>query len=116
MIKEQVLGPDHPNMAIRLHDLAVFYGKQGKYEQAEPLYQRALTIFERVLGPDHPDTARNLHDLAALYADQGKYEQAEPLYQRALEICERVLGLEHPNTIRVRDNYTELLQKMKQKT
>ena len=27
---------------------------QGKYGQAEPLYQRSLAIHERVLGPDHP--------------------------------------------------------------
>src|SRR5438132_462122 len=27
---------------------------QGKYEEAEPLYRRALAIRKRVLGPEHP--------------------------------------------------------------
>ena len=32
------------------------YTHQGQYEQAEPLYQRALAIFEKVFGPEHPNT------------------------------------------------------------
>ena len=59
---------------------------QGRYEEAEPLYKRALEIRERVLGPDHPDTATSLNNLAILYDNQGRYEEAEPLYKRALEI------------------------------
>jgi tetratricopeptide (TPR) repeat protein len=85
--------------------------KQGKYEQAEPLYQRALAIKERVLGKEHPSTATGLNNLALLYYNQGKYEQAEPLFKRALAIRERVLGKEHPDTKRVRENYNDLLQK-----
>ena len=84
-----------------LNNLALLYRNQGKYEQAEPLYQRALAIRERVLGAEHPDTARSLNNLALLYRNQGKDEQAEPLYQRALAIRERVLGAEHPDTARV---------------
>lgn len=89
--------------------------KQGKYEQAEPLHERALAINESMLGAEHPVTVQSLNNLANLYAEQGKYEQAEPLYQRALAIRERVLGAEHPDTKRVRKNYNELLQKMKRK-
>ena len=95
--------------------MANLYKNQGKYEEAEPLYQRALAIKERVLGEEHPDTAGSLNNLALLYADQGKYEEAEPLYQRALAIYERVLGEEHPDTKRVQENYNDLLQKMKRK-
>ena len=101
---------------MSLNNLAALYAKQGKYEQAEPLFQRALAIRERVLGAEHPDTASSLNNLAILYRNQGKYEQAEPLYQRALTIYERVLGAEHPDTKRVRENYLELLEKMKLNT
>jgi tetratricopeptide (TPR) repeat protein len=55
----------------------------GRYEHAEPLLQRALSIQEKVLGPEHPDTAKALHTLAELYHAQDKYEQAEPLYHCA---------------------------------
>ncbi|HBE27657.1 MAG TPA: tetratricopeptide repeat-containing protein, partial [Ktedonobacter sp.] len=49
----------------------------GKYEQAEPLLQQALSIYELSLGSDHPDTLITFINLAKLYAEQRKYEQAE---------------------------------------
>src|SRR3989442_3081375 len=59
---------------------AILYWKKGKYEEAEPLYERALAIYEHVPGEEPPDTASTLNNLANLYTDQGKYEVAEPLY------------------------------------
>ena len=90
--REKALGPDHPDTATSLNNLAALYDSQGQYEQAEPLYQRALGIKEKALGPDHPSTATSLNNLALLYKSQGQYEQAEPLYQRALGIREKALG------------------------
>ena len=115
-IREKVLGPEHPDTASTLDNLASLYHDQGKYEEAEPLYQRALAIREKVLGPEHPFTASTLNNLALLYYNQGKYEEAEPLYQRALAIREKVFGLDHPFTKRTQEDYTNLLQKMRQKT
>ncbi|TAF49744.1 MAG: tetratricopeptide repeat protein, partial [Oscillatoriales cyanobacterium] len=96
-IYEFRLGEDY-RLATPLQQLAFLYESQGKYESAEPLYQRALDICERQLGADHPHTANSLNNLAVLYKSQGKYESAEPLYQRALDICERQLGADHPST------------------
>ena len=56
-IREKALGPDHPDVAKALNNLAVLYQKQGRYAEAEPLYKRALAIREKALGPDHPDVA-----------------------------------------------------------
>ena len=44
---------------------------RDKYEEAEPLYRRALTIREKVLGPEHPDTAASLTALGATLALEG---------------------------------------------
>ena len=33
------------------------YRAQGRYSEAEPLYERALALYKRVLDPDHPDVA-----------------------------------------------------------
>ena len=68
----------------------------GAYDQALPLYQRALKIWEKALGPEHPDTATSLNNLAELYQALGAYDQALPLYQRALKIREKALGPEGP--------------------
>ncbi|HEY6286751.1 MAG TPA: tetratricopeptide repeat protein, partial [Ktedonobacteraceae bacterium] len=89
--------------------------QSAQYEQAEPLYQRALAIREKILGPEHPYTATTLHALAVLYWRQGQYEQAEPLMQRALAIAEKVLGSKHPDTIKWQKSNADLLQAMKRK-
>lgn len=38
-------------MAATLNNLAVLYGKRGRYREAEPLCQRALEIREKVPCP-----------------------------------------------------------------
>jgi CHAT domain-containing protein/Flp pilus assembly protein TadD len=81
----------------RLNDeVARLYGK-GKYDEAIPLAEQALAIYEKNLGPDHPQVATSLDSLAELYWAKGDYAKAEPLYQRALAIKEKALGPEHPN-------------------
>jgi tetratricopeptide (TPR) repeat protein/transcriptional regulator with XRE-family HTH domain len=95
-IREQQLGPEHPEVATSLNALANLYRKQGKDAEAEALFQRALRIREQQLGPEHPEVATSLYGLANLYRVQSKYEQAELLFQRALRIREQQLGPEHP--------------------
>jgi tetratricopeptide (TPR) repeat protein len=53
-IKEQLLGPDHPDVAMTLNNLAVLCKARGRYAEAATLYRRALSLFERELGPRHP--------------------------------------------------------------
>ncbi|OBQ14090.1 MAG: hypothetical protein AN482_02890, partial [Anabaena sp. LE011-02] len=54
--RQKLLGDDHPDVASSLNNLAGLYYSQGKYNEAEPLYQQALNIFEQRLGVDHPHT------------------------------------------------------------
>ena len=46
----------HPDTAGSLNNLAGLNRDQGKYEEAESLYQRALAIYTKVFGPQHPGT------------------------------------------------------------
>ena len=43
---------------------------QGKYAEAEPLYQRSQAIREKVLGLEHPDVAQSLNNRAGLLESQ----------------------------------------------
>ena len=65
-IRDSILG-DHPDTATILLGLGLGYYKMGRYSEAEPLFQRSLSIWEQQLGADHPDTASSLNNLAALY-------------------------------------------------
>src|SRR5271165_490361 len=91
-LAKRVYGPEHPNTAQSLNNLAVLYRVMGEYAKAEPLLQEALRIRQKVLGPAHPDTATCLYNLAVLYDAMGEYAKAEPLYQEALRIRQKVLG------------------------
>ena len=97
-LSEKALGPDQPQTAGALNDLAVLYKTIGNYAKAEPLYQRALKIYEKALGPDQPQTALALRNLGDFYTAMGDYAKAEPLCQRALKISEKALGPDHPQT------------------
>jgi tetratricopeptide (TPR) repeat protein len=101
-----------PGAARLLNDTAVYLDNQGRYPEAEPLYEQALAIREQQLGPEHPHTADSLNNLAGLYHAQGKYEQAEPLLRRALAIYEQRLGAKHPATRTIQSNYDKLLRAM----
>jgi tetratricopeptide (TPR) repeat protein len=75
-IDEKALGPDHPNVATALGNLASLYQAKGDYERAEPLYQRALAIYAKALGAEHPAVATSLNNLALLYTAKGDYGRA----------------------------------------
>ena len=41
-IRERWLGPDHPDTLTSVSNLASLFRNQGRYEEAEPLFKRAL--------------------------------------------------------------------------
>jgi tetratricopeptide (TPR) repeat protein len=99
-VREEVLGPKHPDTATSYNNLAVNLHLQGHAREAEPLFREALAIWEEVLGPKHPDTAFGYTNLAANLDDQGRNNEAEPLHRKALAVREEVLGPKHRDTAR----------------
>ena len=79
-------GRSIPTWPLSLNNLAGLYRDQGKYAQAEPLYQRALAIREKALGPEHPDTATSLENYALLLRKTGRSAEAAKLEARAKAI------------------------------
>jgi tetratricopeptide (TPR) repeat protein len=56
-IDEASYGPEHPDVAIDLNNLASLLQDTNRLAEAEPLYRRALAIDEASYGPDHPRVA-----------------------------------------------------------
>jgi tetratricopeptide (TPR) repeat protein len=90
-IAEKEYGPDHPDTATSLNNLAELYRDHKKFIQAEPLYKRAAAIREKHFGPDHSLLARTLNGQAELYRAQNRFGDAEPLYKRALAIRKNLI-------------------------
>ena len=51
---QEHLGRDHPNTLTSMNNLAELYRVQGRYEEAEPLYEKALNGIKKTYPSDHP--------------------------------------------------------------
>jgi tetratricopeptide (TPR) repeat protein len=89
----------------------VLYRNQGRYEEAAPLFQRVLAIYERALGPEHPDTANSLWWMAVVKAQDGQVAEAESFYRRTLSIFEKALPPQHPNLAKLLDQFAAFLSR-----
>jgi tetratricopeptide (TPR) repeat protein len=109
-IREQALGPEHPDTLASVNSLGELLYNAGDYAGAKTLHRRALAVRERVLGTEHPDTLVSVSNLGELLYRSGDYTRAEPLHRRALETRERVLGPDHPDTLTSASNLGILLE------
>ncbi len=82
-IRENALGPEHPDVAQSLNNMAELYLARGRYAEAEPLHKRALAIWEKAVGPKHPHVAASLENYAALLRMLNRVAEAVTLEDRA---------------------------------
>jgi tetratricopeptide (TPR) repeat protein len=81
-----------------LNVLAVLRHAMGRFDAAEPLLRRVLTLRETTLGPEHHDVAESLINLAVLLNAKGQYAEALALFERALEVTRLTRGAQHAET------------------
>jgi tetratricopeptide (TPR) repeat protein/transcriptional regulator with XRE-family HTH domain len=87
-----------PEAADMLDRVGSFLHERALYTLAEPLYRRALHIWEQQKGPERFQMTTSLTGLVNIYREQGKYEEAEQLCLRALHIREQQMGPDHRET------------------
>jgi len=90
-IKEKLLGPEHPDVAYPLNDLAFLYQREGEPERAELLLSRALAIREKALGLNDPEVVILLNNLFGSCRAKGDVRQAIAFLTRAAEVVEQNL-------------------------
>ncbi len=88
-IREQTLGPEHPETIQSLIQLATADRGSGDYTKASALAEQAVAASEKTTGPTSPETATALYTLAEIDRACGAYSTALPLAERALEIREQ---------------------------
>jgi len=89
---ERTVGPDQLLTGRILNNLAELYQRMGKNILAEPLYERAQTIFENLLGVEHPTSAGNLHNLVLLKHATGDNAAALEKARQLMAAEELLLG------------------------
>lgn len=95
-LRQQLLGSEHPDLAVTLKELAGIARQQGDSDEAERLYLEALEINEAMLGNEHPETANTLNSLAVFYRGLGNDVLSLEYAQRALAGARKVYGPQHP--------------------
>jgi tetratricopeptide (TPR) repeat protein len=90
-------------------NLALLESARGRYREGEPLFKRALSIWEKSVPPDHPYIATALDNLGEVLRAEARYAEAEPLYRRAFTIREKSLGADHPFVATTLNNLALLL-------
>ncbi len=114
IIREKQLGGNHPVVASTLNSLGELHQAQEQYEQAEPLYRRALRIRENMSGQGDATEIKAMaedydfigatRDEPAFYqmsnsaGEKSDYWYASPdFHLRALEIREKLRRSNHPD-------------------
>ena len=70
--------------------MAKFFERQGAYEDAARLAERALDAARRLHGEVHPEVARRLSNLAYMHGKNRDYQQAEASYRETLALREEL--------------------------
>jgi serine/threonine protein kinase len=103
-LRQEALGPDHPDTLTSMNNLALAYLHAGRLDKAVPLFEQVLAKQKEKLGPEHPATLLTMNNLAGAYKDAGRLDQAVPLHQQALEGRRSTLGPDHPDTLQSMNN------------
>ena len=90
-IRERVLQPEHPDIAMNLQNLTLVATSRARYAEAEQFQNRAMALYQKALGAEHPAIVLCLSTLATIYYQQGRYAEAEPIYKQALALGQKVL-------------------------
>lgn len=97
LLQEQTRGKDHPDLIPTLVGIARTHTDQGKHEDVEELYQRALSLCDMHLEAEDLQRANPCSGLAFFYAYVANQPaKAITLYQQALHIRTTHLAAPHP--------------------
>jgi serine/threonine protein kinase/tetratricopeptide (TPR) repeat protein len=94
------LGPEHPDTAEPMNELAIILLQMGKSAEAQKILEESLAIKRRTLGPEHWQTLHVMTNLSIALAMQGLLEDAANIVEEYLEIQRRVEGPEAIFTLR----------------
>lgn len=109
---EALRGPEHPDVAIMLANLANIELERRALADAQHHHRRALVIRERALGTEHPQVASSLLNLGVTLQALDRPDDALPLLERAARLKEASVGPEHYETAIALNNLGETLREL----
>jgi tetratricopeptide (TPR) repeat protein len=114
VLRKELVGAFHPEVAMYLNNLAQLYSQIGQYDKALPFQEQAMVAYKKSLGDEHLDYVTSVNNLALLYFKMGQYEKALPLNELALITYKKSLGEVHPDVAMSLNNQAKVYSKMGQ--
>jgi tetratricopeptide (TPR) repeat protein len=108
-LRQEALGPDHPNIAKARDNLALALRALGRWEESDAHSRAALELLTETLGATHPDVAQARNNIAVSLAEQGKHEEAEQHFRAVVDSMRASLGDDAPLTADARHNLAAVL-------
>ena len=93
-VRKQVLGPEHPDVALMVHNLGMVARQFDRYEEAERYYLEALRLRIQATGPQHSDVGISYNNLGNLAFFRKRFDEALVYAQKAMVIFEKTVGPE----------------------
>jgi tetratricopeptide (TPR) repeat protein len=93
-IANNLVGPNHTQVATALHSIGVIYHEMGKLHEALRPLLRSLTIRQMKSCPSHQCIAESLHWVGKVLHDREEYSDAKGAYEKALAIQRAACGEE----------------------
>jgi len=75
-------------LARALDQLAEYYHRKQRFQEAASAYRRSVGLWRDILGPAHPTVATLLVSLGQIYVHLDQLQEAEPVFRQALTIIE----------------------------
>jgi tetratricopeptide (TPR) repeat protein len=99
---------NQPRAALTMINLALVYRRTGRNEEADPLFDRARSLWQRGLSSADA-TPILLLDLATALWSGHQLTDAESVVKEALALAESRFGATHPRTAQALSLYAEIL-------
>jgi eukaryotic-like serine/threonine-protein kinase len=103
-LREEKLGPHHPDVAFSLNSLAIVYIEQGRTDDAVRALERVLEVRKAAFGEEHDHVAGTYNNLGVALRKGNRCAEAVPNFERAIAMRERTLGKDDIKVVAMRAN------------
>jgi tetratricopeptide (TPR) repeat protein len=89
-VQRRTFGESSTQVAGTLNNLALNVAAQGRFTEAQPMFEEALRIGQSHLSADHPRVVLYAIDLARIRIERGQGAATEDALRRALDVRQRL--------------------------
>jgi tetratricopeptide (TPR) repeat protein len=108
-VRTELLGADHPMIAVSYANLATNLIMRERYAEAETAARRSVAICLGAHGDLHPRTSTAMRCLGSVLFEQDKYDSAGAWLKRSIGIQEQIFEPGHPGLNHTRELLATLM-------